>query len=74
VGLTTHSIFYLETEMDITAALNLITLVCNEHRGNLSEHKTIQEALKVVKDKINPPVLPTLEVPEIKQPELKETT
>jgi len=36
--------------MNKTEAISILTQVCNQYRGLLTEHQAIQEALKVVSE------------------------
>ena len=45
--------------MNTKEAIEILTQVCNQYRGLLTEHQAIQEALKVVSE---------VEAPVIKEP------
>lgn len=38
--------------MLVIDALQLVTNICNDFKGNLKDHKLIQEALQIITDKV----------------------
>ena len=40
--------------MDVNKALSLVTQAVVQYKGTLAEHQTLQQALKVLQDLVNP--------------------